>query len=335
MFIATPPGIRVIRPGTSEPTRIAEGARPMISHRTEPMQRMVGVVMCYGMNCPAAEVNRLCVGWVFQTFHGKKGRAPCVVTNPQLIYEQRSHKGSRSQLGAHLSGFKSMRRFIDRTIGRWTRHFFFICVRSYYGLFYNVGVSGKHLLQAEPGSLILATHVSRHDGPMISALLYSTVRVRPTVHWDEYHHPAQRLPMWVVSAIPMSSPKNWAPERRTAQKDKTLRIIRRVLDNENAVLLFPAGRIRQQPEEVVAPYLNGVREILAAQPDRPVLLLRTEGLGRFQEAQYDRFWTFLGRKKGRRHVNMTLSPVTDLDPTQEKETFNASLEAMLNEPVTR
>ena len=44
MFIATPPGSRVIRPGTSEPSRIEVGERPMMSHRTEPMQRMSGVM---------------------------------------------------------------------------------------------------------------------------------------------------------------------------------------------------------------------------------------------------------------------------------------------------
>jgi hypothetical protein len=44
MFIATPPGSRVMRPGTSDPSRIAVGERPMMSHRTEPMQRMSGVM---------------------------------------------------------------------------------------------------------------------------------------------------------------------------------------------------------------------------------------------------------------------------------------------------
>ena len=100
-----------------------------------------------------------------------------------------------------------MRRFIDRTVGRWTRHFFFLCLRSYYGLFFNVGVSGKHLLQAQPGSLILATHVSRHDGQLIAAMLYSTMRVRPTAYYKEYYHWAQWLPMVTVGTIPMSSPK--------------------------------------------------------------------------------------------------------------------------------
>jgi hypothetical protein len=40
MFMATPPGKRVMRPGTSDPWRIAKGARPITSHRTDPMHTM-------------------------------------------------------------------------------------------------------------------------------------------------------------------------------------------------------------------------------------------------------------------------------------------------------
>ncbi|MBT5294913.1 MAG: hypothetical protein HOL32_04865, partial [Octadecabacter sp.] len=47
-------------------------------------------------------------------------------------------------------------RFIDDTLGKWTRHFFFVLVRTYYAFFYNVGASGKELLQQQPGTLILA-----------------------------------------------------------------------------------------------------------------------------------------------------------------------------------
>ncbi|WP_044043640.1 lysophospholipid acyltransferase family protein [Octadecabacter antarcticus] len=99
-----------------------------------------------------------------------------------------------------------MKRHIDTTLGKWVRHFFFVLVRASYALFYNVSAAGKHLLQDKPGTLTLATHVSRHDGPLISAILYSTTRVRPTVHYDEYHNWAQWFPMYVAGAIPMSSP---------------------------------------------------------------------------------------------------------------------------------
>lgn len=227
-----------------------------------------------------------------------------------------------------------MMRLIDITLGKWIRHFLFVFVRTYYALFFNVSCSGKHLLQNQPGALILATHVSRHDGPLIATVLYPITRVRPTVHYDEYYNLMQFLAMFVISAIPMSSPKSWPDDRRKARKAKVMAIIRKVMGNENAVLLFPAGKVRRQKEELVPAYLSGVHEILSAQPDTPVLLLRLDGLGKFQTTTYDRFWSFVGIKKGRRHVAMDLRPLTDLDPSVGVEAFNARLEVLLNTPVS-
>lgn len=223
-----------------------------------------------------------------------------------------------------------MRRFFDVTLGKWIRHVLFVLVRSYYALFYNISASGKHLLQLQPGTLILATHVSRHDGPLISAILYSTTRVRPTVHYDEYYSAAQWFPMFVAAAIPMSSPKDWPEDKRAARKDETLAVIHKVLANGNSILLFPAGKIRRQPKEIVPPYLSGVHDILNAEPDTPVMLLRLGGLGQFQPAIYDGFWSFVGRKQGRRHISLDLQPIPDLDPKLPLAEFNAKLETLLN-----
>ena len=227
-----------------------------------------------------------------------------------------------------------MKRFIDATLGRWIRHGLFLLLRTYYALFYNISCSNKHLLQDGPGSLILATHVSRHDGPLISAILYTTRRIRPTVHYNEYYSWAQWFPMYVASAIPMSSPKTWPEERRQQRKIATLGVIHKVLANGNSILLFPAGKIRTEPTEVVAPYLSGVHEILRAEPKTPVMLLRLDGLGKFQFTKYDGFWSFLGIKNGRRHVTVDIRPVLDLDPSMDLAEFNTKLEDMLNRPIS-
>ncbi len=223
-----------------------------------------------------------------------------------------------------------MKRAMDATLGKWLRHILFVLFRSYYALFYNVSCSNKHLLQDQPGTLILATHVSRHDGPLIAAILYSTTRIRPTVHYDEYYNWSQWLPMYISAAIPMSSPQSWPPERRKARKEWALDVVRKVLAAGSSVLVFPAGKIRRQPEEVIQPNLSGVRDFMQMNPDAPVMLLRLDGLGQFQFAKYDGFWSFLGIKKGRRHVNMDLSPVTDLDPSMDLAQFNKRLETLLN-----
>ena len=223
-----------------------------------------------------------------------------------------------------------MMRFIDTTVGRWVRHFFFVIVRTYYALFYNVSCANKHLLQGKHGTLILATHVSRHDGPLIAAILYSTMRVRPTVHYDEFYNWAQFLPMYVASAIPMSSPKSWPADEREERKAFSLNVIRKVLANGNSILLFPAGKVRRQEREIVEPYLSGVYDILSAKPDTPVMLLRIDGLGKFQFAIYDLFWSFLGIQKGRRHVSVEITALPDLDTSLDLAEFNKILEDKLN-----
>ena len=226
-----------------------------------------------------------------------------------------------------------MMRFIDATLGRWTRHFFFIVVRSYYSMFYNVSCSGKHLLQDHPGALILATHVSRHDGPIVAALLYTTTQVRTVVHYNEYYNWLQWFPMFVISAIPVSSPRAWPKEKRAARKAFSLGVISKVLHKGNAVLLFPAGKTRQQPEEIVEPYYSGAYDVVRDNMDIPVMLVRIDGLGRFQKARFDSFFTFIGRKKGRRHVSVDIKLLTDLDREADLATFNADLEARMNTPI--
>ncbi len=232
-----------------------------------------------------------------------------------------------------LANSLRMLRLIDETVGKWLRHVFFIIVRTYYALFYNVSCANKHILQNKPGTLILATHVSRHDGPLIASILYSTQRIRPTVHYSEYYSVAQWFPMMVSAAIPMSSPKSWPDEKRQKRKVDTLAKIHGVLDDGYPVLVFPAGKVRRQPEEIVEPYLSGVHDILRSAPDTPVMLLRLGGLGTFQPAVYDLFWSFLGRKKGRRHISVDLQMVTDLDPTLELADFNKTLEQLLNTEI--
>lgn len=225
---------------------------------------------------------------------------------------------------------KPVLKFIDATVGRWLRHFAFILVRLYYAAFYNVSCSNRHLLQDIDGGLILASHVSRHDGPMITALLYSTKRVRPAVHYTEYHNKAQWFPMMLAGAVPLSSPKDWAPERRAAQKVKALDVLRKIIEAGNFVLLFPAGRIRRQPGEVILPRLSGAYDTLKTLPDCPVLLVHIEGLSKFEQPKYDLFWSFLSIKRGRRHVNVTIERADDLSTDCTVEEFNAELERRYN-----
>jgi len=92
------------------------------------------------------------------------------------------------------------------------------------------------------------------------------------------------------------------------------------------------GRIRRQPEEIIPEYLTGTHEILNTVPDVPVIILRIDGLGKFQDAKYDGFWSFVGRKNGRRHVSLEIEPYDKLDPSMPLADFNKHLEDVLNGP---
>lgn len=228
---------------------------------------------------------------------------------------------------------KALRRALDATLGKWMRHLTFALVRPYFSLFYNVSISNKHLLQDLPGGLILSSHVSRFDGPLLAAMLYSTRRVRPAVHYNEYHNALQWLPMLLVGAVPMSSPRSWSEEKRTAQKAWSLDTLRRIIGNGGFVLLFPAGLTKRQPREIIQPHFSGAYETLKAIPDCPVVLVRIHGLSRFDAPKYDLFWSWLFISRGRRHVNVSIELLQDvLDTDCSVADFNADLEERFNAP---
>jgi 1-acyl-sn-glycerol-3-phosphate acyltransferase len=219
---------------------------------------------------------------------------------------------------------------IDSIFGQILRHTFFALVRPYYDLFYNVSCSNKEQLQNLPGAIILSSHVSRHDPPLILSSLYTVTRIRPTAYYLEYEHWLQKYPMMLFGTIPMSSPKDWTPEQRDAQKLKTLDIMKRVLENNNSILIFPAGSIRTGEKEEIPSHMTGAYDMIKALPDRPVVLIKVDGLGKDQYHIYDQFWSFLGITKGRRHAKLELEIFKEFPNFENKETLNQFLENYFN-----
>lgn len=228
---------------------------------------------------------------------------------------------------------QTLTRFLDATLGRVIRHFFFVCLRSYFGLFYNISISNKHLLQDMDGGLILATHVSRLDGPMVASLLYPTRRVLPAVHYNEYYHPAQFPVLAPSGCIPLSSPKTWPAEKRAERKEWAQDKLTHTIQRGKIVLLFPGGQAKRQAREIIQPHFSGAYDTLRANPQCPVAILRIQGLSKFDKSIRDLFWSFIGIKQGRRHVNITIERLDGgLDTSVPLEAFNADLEARFNAP---
>ncbi len=228
------------------------------------------------------------------------------------------------------AGVKNVIRVIDRYVGRILRHLAFLLVSPFYGLFYNVSCSNKELLQGVEGAIVLSNHVSRHDPPLIMVALYSVTRIRPTAYYKEYQHWPQKWPLMLFSTIPMSSPKEWAPERREAQTHKTLEIMRKVVDNGNSVLIFPSGSIRTGKEEEIPAHFSGAYDTIKAFDNPPVILIKVDGLGKHQYRIYDQFWSFIGLVKGRRHIKLGLELVENIDLGKDCAAFNETLESYFN-----
>lgn len=228
---------------------------------------------------------------------------------------------------------KTLLQVLDATLGRLLRHFFFLCLRIYFGLFYNISCSNKHLLQPLSQGLILATHVSRLDGPMVASLLYPARRVLPAVHYNEFYHPAQYPILMPSGCIPLSSPKSWPADKRAERKLWAQEVMNRTLQQGKCVLLFPGGQAKRQPQEIIQPHFDGAFETLRANPNCPVLVLRIQGISKFDAPIRDRFWSFLGIKRGRRHVNITIERLEGgLDTSAGLAAFNADLEGRFNAP---
>ena len=63
-----------------------------------------------------------------------------------------------------------------------------------------------------------------------------------------------------------------------------------------------------------------------------MILIRLQGISKFDRPKYDLFWSFLFGLRGRRHVEMTIELLPDgLDTDRGLAAFNADLEDRFND----
>ncbi|MEM8591943.1 MAG: hypothetical protein AAGF13_05395, partial [Pseudomonadota bacterium] len=80
------------------------------------------------------------------------------------------------------------------------------------------------------------------------------------------------------------------------------------------------------------PHFSGAYDTISALEDVPVALIRIRGLSPHEPQKHDLFWSFIGRKKGRRHVLIDIEiPERKLDTSLPLAEFNADIEARFNE----
>jgi 1-acyl-sn-glycerol-3-phosphate acyltransferase len=185
---------------------------------------------------------------------------------------------------------------IDRTLGALARSVIRnLIVHPLLVLNYKVEiVGGEEALSCTEGSLVVANHVSFLDGPFLMTSAWPYARIRTTAWHAEYSDWKQWWLMKLFGVISLGSPKEpagrwrrddpnrdalWAEERkrRTAASRE---IMNKVLAADHHLLVFCEGSIGDGRAVTIPPHLSGVHDLIEARPDKPVLLVKIEGLER-------------------------------------------------------
>lgn len=130
------------------------------------------------------------------------------------------------------------------------------------------------------GAIVCAKHAHRDDGPMLIVLAWPWARLRPLVYYKEYKHPLQWPFMVTIGAVPGG---DGTKHRGEAPGE----IISNLLEHGWGILIFPGGRIINDGVTEVPPRAATVYQALKDNPDKPLVMVRTEGLGRDEPQRID------------------------------------------------
>lgn len=240
---------------------------------------------------------------------------------------------------------KALIKGVDRTLGALARSIFrnFIA-QPLFALNYRVNIVGaEEALSCADGSIVVANHVSFLDGPFLMNNAWPHARIRATAWHAEYTDWKQWWLMQLFGVICLGSPKDppetwnrgvtnrqelWAAERKR-RKDQAASIMNKVLAAGHHLLLFCEGRIGDGNGVTIPSHLSGVHDLIREHPDKPVLLVKIEGL------ENSRF----GKKRPRAPlmqqlpVTITLKRVDDVSLEGGAAALNASFERYFNQGI--
>jgi acyl-CoA synthetase (AMP-forming)/AMP-acid ligase II/1-acyl-sn-glycerol-3-phosphate acyltransferase/acyl carrier protein len=142
---------------------------------------------------------------------------------------------------------------------------------------YRVRVEGLEKLRGVAGpTLVLPNHPGYIDPPLVLSHVRISQPVRPVVTAGMYRMPVLYPFMRLVGALEVPD----LTEQSRGARDRTRAMIDAVvagLERGESFLIYPSGRARRGPEEVVGA-ARSAHEILERFPNATVVLVRTEGL---------------------------------------------------------
>lgn len=175
----------------------------------------------------------------------------------------------------------TFRKLLDLTVGAPFRHI------AYHAA--HVALHRKYLfeLDVEPdiyrlkqGAIVAAKHAHRDDGPLLILLAWPWARLRPLVYHKEYKHPLQWPFMVTIGAVP-------GGDGTLHRGRKPGEIISALLEHGWGVLIFPGGKVAHDGVTEVPPRAATVQQALKDNPGKPLVTVRTEGLGRDEPQRRD------------------------------------------------
>jgi 1-acyl-sn-glycerol-3-phosphate acyltransferase len=174
---------------------------------------------------------------------------------------------------------KQVKKFADMTLGVLIRAIIRYCIlHPILLLLYRIEVRGEQDARScTNGSIVAPNHVSFLDGPFLMSLAWPLARIRFVVWHAEYTQWFQWPIMRLCGAICAGSPKDLPKEERARRKATTLSIMSKVLASNRALGIFPQGKIAGERVEI-QPHLSGLFDLILNNPDKPLLLVKIDGL---------------------------------------------------------
>jgi 1-acyl-sn-glycerol-3-phosphate acyltransferase len=167
-----------------------------------------------------------------------------------------------------------LRKSLDLLVGAPLRHAAYLATKATLQRKYVFELDIEPRIYAlKQGAVVAAKHAHRDDGPMLIALSWPWARLRPLVYHKEYRHWLQWPFMVTVGAVP-------GGDGTTHRGLKPGEIVSGLLGHGWGVLVFPGGRIIHDGVTSVPPRAATVFNALRDGPDKPLVMVRTFGLGR-------------------------------------------------------
>jgi long-chain-fatty-acid--[acyl-carrier-protein] ligase len=219
--------------------------------------------------------------------------------------------------------------------------------RMFASLRYRIRVHGLEQIRGLKGPVVvLPNHPGLNDPLLVLAVIWPSLKPRPTVYEGNFNNPFMKLLMKLLNAVRVPGLMQASAKARLRTQQAVEAIIAGLRQGENHIL-WPSGRLQSDGKE----RLGGARaiaDILQAVPEASIVLVRTRGLwgSMFSYAQTGEHPSLIGRYAAglgwlvanlfvftpRRRVDITIERIErDRLPELRRETLNPWLEAWYNE----